>query len=75
MVTLDDLPNELVCEVLEEIWPQDLEIFAQTCRRMHASSKPLLVEHRKLIREYSISRDNSLEGNMKWIMNTLKKWS
>ena len=75
MATFDDLPNELVCEVLEAIWPQDLENFAQICIRVHASSKPLLVEHRKLIREYSTSRDNSLEGNMKWIMSTLKKWS
>ena len=52
MASLADLPNELLCEILKVIWPQDLENFAQTSKHVLLVSKPFLEEHRRLIRLY-----------------------
>lgn len=53
MAVLGDLLNELVCEVLKVVLPEDLESFAQTNRRVFLVSKPFLKDHRRLIRLYT----------------------
>ena len=54
MAGFDDLPNELVSEVLKFVLPEDLENFAQTSKHVLLLSKPFLETHRQLIRRYTI---------------------
>ncbi|CAD6574720.1 MAG: hypothetical protein ASARMPRED_006879 [Alectoria sarmentosa] len=50
MARLQDLPNEIVREVLSLVLPEDIETFAQTSRHISLLSRPFLEEHRRLIR-------------------------
>lgn len=54
MTGFTDLSNEIVREVLKVVLPEDLENFAQTSRQVFLQSKPLLDEHRRLIRLYTV---------------------
>ena len=53
------LPNELICEILKLIQPEDLENFAQTSRNVYSLAVPFLTAHRALIRKYHTLRNNT----------------
>lgn len=46
------LPNELICENLKLVQPDDLENCAQISRHVYSLAAPFLIEHRALIRKY-----------------------
>ena len=52
MTTFSDLPNELLYETLHLTLPEDLENFAQISKRIQEVARPLLADHRALIRKY-----------------------
>lgn len=52
MATLSDLPYELLYDILRLAMPEDLENFAQISKRVQEVAKPLLQDHRALIRKY-----------------------
>ena len=53
MARFQDLPNEIVREVLMIVLPEDLENFASTTKHLFLLSKPFLEKHRQLIRCYT----------------------
>lgn len=52
MATFLDLSYELMYEILRLTMPEDLENFAQISKRVQEVAKPLLTDHRALIRKY-----------------------
>ena len=52
MATFSDIPYELLYEILWFTMPEDLENFAQISKRVQEVAKPLLKDHRALIRKY-----------------------
>ena len=52
MATYLDLPYELLYDTLRLAMPEDLENFAQISKRVQEMAKPLLTDHRALIRKY-----------------------
>ena len=57
MAHFASLPNELICEILKYVKPEDLENFAQASRNVFQLASPLLSEHRALIRTYHTFRN------------------
>ena len=57
MAHFASLPNELICEILRFVKPEDLENFAQTSRNVFQLASPFLSEHRALIRTYHTLRN------------------
>ena len=57
MAHFASLPNELICEILKFVKPEDLENFAQTSRNVFQLASPFLSEHRALIRTYHTFRN------------------
>ena len=53
MATFTSLPNELICEILRYVQPEDFENFAQISGNVYSLAFPFLTEHRALIRKYS----------------------
>lgn len=53
MAGFNDLPNEMVLEVLRMVLPEDLENFAQISRRVFLLAGPSLQRHRQRIRLYT----------------------
>lgn len=53
------LPNELICEILKLVQPEDLENFAQISRHVYSLAAPCLIEHRALIRRYHTLRNDT----------------
>ena len=58
MAHFASLPNELICEILKLVQPEDLENFAQLSRNVFRLAFPFLAEHRALIRKYNTLRNN-----------------
>lgn len=52
MASFNNLPNELVLEIIRLLFPEDLESFSSTCRLVHELAIKFLDEHRKLKKEY-----------------------
>ena len=57
MAPFASLPNELVCEILKLVQPEDFESFAQISRHVYSLAYPFLTEHRALIRTYNTFRN------------------
>ena len=57
MAHFASLPNELICEILKYVKPEDLENFAQASRNVFQLASPFLGEHRALIRTYQTFRN------------------
>ncbi|KAM0800797.1 hypothetical protein BDR22DRAFT_889150 [Usnea florida] len=57
MAHFASLPNELICEILKYVKPEDLENFAQASRNVFQLASPFLGEHRALIRTYHTLRN------------------
>ena len=53
MARFTSLPNELICEIMRYVQPEDFESFAQISRNIYSLAFPFLTEHRALIRKYS----------------------
>lgn len=53
------LPNELICEIIKLVRPEDLENFAQISRHVYSLAVPCLIEHRALIRRYHTLREDT----------------
>ena len=53
MATFTSLPNELICEIMRYVQPEDFESFAQISHNIYSLAFPFLTEHRALIRKYS----------------------
>jgi len=53
MKTISDLPDELILHVLDEVHPDDIESFSQTCKHIHACSRGHLEKHRNFKAQYS----------------------
>ena len=53
MATFTSLPNELICEIMRYVQPEDFESFAQISHNVYSLAFPFLAEHRALIRKYS----------------------
>ena len=53
MAAFTSLPNELICEIMKYVQPEDFENFAQISRNVYSLACPFLTEHRDLIRKYS----------------------
>lgn len=51
---LIDLPTEVIYGILGQVLPEDLENFAQTCRRIALIAGLLLKDHRSLVRKYAL---------------------
>ncbi len=69
MACFQDLPNELLCQLLKIIMPEDLGNFAQINKHLQLLSQPLLINHRRLVRKYS----NSIRNGRGWIADTLRE--
>ena len=52
MAQLSDLPNELLCEIIGHVMPEDIESFAQTSKHIRSVFGSTLEEHRRNIRKY-----------------------
>lgn len=63
------LAEELILEVITFILPEDLENFAQSCRRFHSVAKSASEKHRLFIRQYTTLKN---EG-FRTIARTLRK--
>lgn len=60
MAGFNDLPNEMVLEVLEMVSLEDLENFAQISKRVFLLARPFLQPHRQWIRLYTkLTSDSS----------------
>ena len=57
MAHFASLPNEIICEILRFVKPEDLENIAQTSRNVFRLASPFLSEHRALIRAYHTFRN------------------
>ena len=64
-----DLPNELILQVIDSILPEDLENFAQSCKRCRSVADDALRSHRQLIRRYTIMKN----GKGRTISSMLKE--
>lgn len=53
MATFADLPVEILLDILQYILPEDLESFAQTCRKVTFVAQAHLKDHRQLVRKYA----------------------
>lgn len=53
MKTIPDLPDELILHILEEVHPDDLGSFSQTCRHIHGCARGHVKKHRELEHQYS----------------------
>ena len=53
MPELLDIPNEMIHQMLLHVLPEDIENFAQICRRVAAVAQPVLTQHRMLIQSYN----------------------
>lgn len=60
MAVFSLLPNEIVCEILQVVLPEDLENFAQVSRNVAWLAKRFLPQHRSLIRRYSVLSNSRL---------------
>ena len=56
MATFTSLPNELICEIMRYVQPEDFESFAGISHTVYSLAFPFLTEHRALIRKYSTFR-------------------
>ena len=61
MLSFCDVPNELLCALLESVQPEDLGNFAQISKHVYLVSQPYLQTHRQLIRKHSILQKPMLE--------------
>lgn len=71
MAHFASLPNELVCEILKSVKPEDLENFAQASRNVFQLASPLLSEHRALIRTYHTFRNATSPGAIAGLLATV----
>ncbi|CAD6578128.1 MAG: hypothetical protein ASARMPRED_008539 [Alectoria sarmentosa] len=71
MAHFASLPNELICEILKLVQPEDLENFAQSSRNVLRLAFPFLAEHRALIRKYSTLRNNKSPDSIENILTTI----
>lgn len=62
MVDFNNLPNELILQIIELLLPEDLESFVSTCRLAYNLAWKSLREHRKLKREYRSWFTNPFES-------------
>ncbi|GAB7343751.1 hypothetical protein MBLNU457_1726t1 [Dothideomycetes sp. NU457] len=53
MKTIFDFPDELILHVLDDVHPDDLENFSQTCKRIHECARDHMEKHRELKAQYS----------------------
>lgn len=54
MATFSSLPNELVIEIWRHVLqPEDIERFAMASKKIRILSSSVLLEHRKLTRDFS----------------------
>ena len=65
------LPNELICEILKYVKPEDLENFAQASRNVFQLASPFLSEHRALIRTYHTFRNATGPGTIAGLLATV----
>ena len=56
MAAFTSLPNELICQIMRYVQPEDFESFASISHNVYSLTFPFLTEHRALIREYSTFR-------------------
>lgn len=71
MAHFASLPNELVCEILKLIQPEDLENFAHISRNVSRLAFPFLNEHRALIRKYHTLRNTTGPGAIAIFLSTI----
>ena len=60
MAGFNDLPNEIILDILAVVLPEDLENFAQTSKRVFLLAEPFLEQHRQLIRLHSTFKTEQL---------------
>lgn len=71
MAHFASLPNELICEILKLVQPEDLENFAQISRNVFRLAFPFLAEHRALIRKYNTLRNNENPVSIEILLTTI----
>ena len=71
MANFTSLPNELLCEILKLVQPEDLESFAQTSPNVFSLASPFLNEHRALIREHHTLRNNTGPRSITGFLSTV----
>ena len=49
-----DLPNELLCQILDEVKPNDIENFSMSCKRIYDHATKRLERHKLLKKQYTI---------------------
>lgn len=62
MASFADLPVEILVEILQYVLPEDLENFAQTCRKVTLVAQSRLKTHRQLVRKYGFCSSTSGRG-------------
>lgn len=56
MAAFLDFPEELILEVVGFVLPENLENFAQSCKRIRSAACSALKQHRQLIRQHSLMK-------------------
>jgi len=58
-MSLTSLPTELLYQIVETVFRvsrSDIEPFSRTSARLHYIAKPLILEHRRLLRTYAVTK-------------------